>query len=243
MRIRPPAPPPPVVPSPVKTHGPVVLRPPYVKVCGITRVEDIRACLKLGVHYLGLNRYAPSPRCVPPERVAELLAAIPTGRRVYVDVNPGLPELHDAEAAGFDVFQIHFDPHTVEESRLRLWKEKVGAARLWLAPRLKGGTPLPHHAFGCAGTFLIDGYSPGAFGGTGKTSDWAGIAALKTLHRDKTWVVAGGLGPDNIVEAVRASHADVVDLNSGVESAPGIKDAALLARALDRLSREIGIRS
>lgn len=217
-----------------------ILRPPSVKVCGLTRVEDAQACLRSGVRFLGVNRYAPSLRCVPPERLGELLEAIPSGRRVYVDVNPGLPELHAAEAAGFDFFQIHFDPHTVAEVRLRMWREKVGAARLWLAPRLKEGALLPSYAYDYAETFLIDGYSPGAFGGTGKTSDWAGVAALRSLHRQKTWIVAGGLGPDNVVEAVRASHADIMDLNSGVETAPGIKSAALIGRVMDRLSHEIG---
>ncbi len=230
----------PVPPSAVKSQD--ILRPPRVKVCGITRIEDARACLRLGVHYLGVNRYAPSLRCVPAERVGEVLAAIPAGRRVYVDVNPGLPELHAAECAGFDFFQIHFDPHTVDEQRLRMWKEKVGAARLWLAPRLKGGASLPGGVYDYAETFLIDGYSPGAFGGTGKTADWAGVAALRSLHRQKTWIVAGGLSPDNLVEAARASHADMVDLNSGVETAPGIKSEALLSQALERLAREIGVR-
>lgn len=236
-----------VSPSPeLRAPGPRppdLLRPPVVKVCGITRAQDAASCLRLGVRFMGVNRYEPSPRCVPVDRLAELLTHIPVGRRVYVDVNPGLPELHAAEAAGFDFFQIHFDPHMVDERRLAMWKEKVGAARLWLAPRLKGGTAMPHYAYDYASTFLIDGYSAGAFGGTGKTADWAAVAALRSLHREKTWIVAGGLGPDNIVEAVRASHADIVDLNSGVESAPGIKEESRLSLALDRLAREIGIRT
>lgn len=215
------------------------LRRPALKVCGLTRPEDVRVCLDLGVRFLGVNRYAPSPRCVPAERVPGLLAMIPVGARVYVDVDPGLPELHGAKEAGFDIFQIHFDPARTEESRVRMWRDSVGAARLWLAPRLAGGATMPAFLFEHAGTFLVDGYSPGAFGGTGKTADWAGVAALRSLHREKTWVVAGGLSPVNIVEAARASRADVLDLNSGVESAPGVKDAALLAAAVARLNDEL----
>ena len=218
------------------------LRPPALKVCGITRAADIRDCLSLGVKYLGVNRYAPSPRCVPADKLAPLLALIPGGRRVYVDVNPGLPELHDAKEAGFDIFQIHFDPQQVDEQRIRMWSESVGADRLWLAPRLAGGAKIPPFAYKYAKTFLVDGYSPGAFGGTGKTADWAGVAALRSMHRDKTWVVAGGLSPVNIVEAAKASHADILDLNSGVESAPGIKDFPLLHEAVSRLRKEVGIR-
>lgn len=218
------------------------IRPPSVKVCGITRAPDIQDCLELGVRYLGINRYARSPRCVPAGELEGLLPHIPVGRRVYVDVNPGIPELHDAMHAGFDFFQIHFDPHQVDELRVQLWSGLVGPDRLWLAPRLSDGTTMPHYLFRYANTFLIDGYSPNVFGGTGKTADWSRVAALRSVHKEKTWVVAGGLSPANIVEAANLSHADVLDLNSGVESAPGIKDVRLLKQALGRLRQEVGLR-
>lgn len=208
---------------------------PLVKVCGLTREEDIRACLELGVKYLGLNRYGPSPRCIPASRVKTLLSMIPRGRRVYVDVAPGLPELTTADLQEFDFFQIHFDPVATPESRVALWSDCVGRDRLWLAPKMKPGVTFPTQLLRYAKGFLLDGYSQDAFGGTGKTADWGGAAALKSVHPEKTWIVAGGLNPENIREALAASHADILDLNSGVEISPGIKDPTLLARALDRI--------
>lgn len=209
---------------------------PDVKVCGITREQDILACLAGGVRYLGVNRHAPSPRCVPEEAVPALLAKIPAGRRVYVAVAPELPDLAAADRQGFDFFQLHFDPLSVPEKRVALWSECVGRDRLWPAPRLAGGSGFPSPLMKYAAAFLIDGYSPAAYGGTGKTADWAGVAALKSMHSDKTWIVAGGLNPDNVVDAERASHADILDLNSGIEDAPGIKNAQKLAEALARLN-------
>ncbi len=210
-------------------------RRPLIKVCGLTRPADIAACMEQGVQYLGVNRHAPSPRCVPEGSVRALLNLIPEGRRVYVAVAPHLPDLAMAESQGFDIFQIHFDPNTVSESVVRLWSECVGAKRLWLAPRLSGASAFPSHLLRHASAFLVDGYSPEAYGGTGKTADWTGVAALKSMHADKTWIVAGGLGPANILDAARASHADILDLNSGIEDAPGLKSADKLRAALAAL--------
>lgn len=229
----------PLVPMPPPMSAPPA-RPlpqkPSVKVCGLTRPGDIRACLEHGVAYLGVNRHAPSPRCVPAEAVPALLALIPPGRRVYVAVAPAPADLAAAEAQGFDFFQLHFDPLNVPEKRVALWADCVGRDRLWLAPRLAGGAAFPSRLLPCASAFLIDGYSPEAYGGTGKTSDWTGIAALRSMHAEKRWIVAGGLNPDNLVDAARISHADIVDLNSGIEDAPGIKNADKLAEAVRRLN-------
>lgn len=208
---------------------------PELKVCGLTRLDDIAGCLGADIRYLGINRYEPSPRFVTGSALPALVAAIPPGRRVYVDVAPDLAKLNAAVAAGFDWFQIHFDPDTTPESTVAAWAEQTGNAALWLAPRLRGGALFPGRLLKYAGTFLIDGYSPGAFGGTGKTADWAGVAALTAAHPGKTWIVAGGLGPDNLAGAAELSHADILDLNSGIEDSPGVKNLSKLAAALTRL--------
>ena len=77
-----------------------------------------------------------------------------------------------------------------------------------------------------ADSFLIDAFSTDAYGGTGKTADWSGFAEWKSLWPDKEWILAGGLSPENVSRAVAISGAGRVDANSGVESAPGIKDSA-----------------
>lgn len=224
--------------APHHTPSPEGYRIPDIKVCGLTREEDIRACLDLGVKYIGINRYAPSPRCVPDHRVKSLLKLVPRGRRVYVDVAPGLPELTTGDLHEFDIFQIHFDPVATPESRVALWADCVGSDRLWLAPKLKPGVTFPTHLLKYAKGFLLDGYSIDAYGGTGKTGDWHGLAALKSVHPENTWIVAGGLNPDNVVEALRTSHADILDLNSGVEESPGLKDHERIARAIDNIRQK-----
>lgn len=215
---------------------PAPLKKPVIKVCGLTRPEDIRACLAAGVRYLGVNRHSPSPRFVPGENLDALLALIPKGKRVFVDVAPSLADLAEADRSGFDFFQIHFDPKSVTAQKVAAWADCVGPERIWLAPRLAGGVTFPMELIRHAAAFLIDGYSPQAFGGTGKTADWAGVAALKSVHPEKTWLVAGGLNPENILDAARASHADILDLNSGIEDAPGLKSETKLLAALAKLS-------
>jgi phosphoribosylanthranilate isomerase len=84
-----------------------------------------------------------------------------------------------------------------------------------------------------ANVFLLDNFSPDKFGGTGLTGDWAKFARHQRAHPDKAWVLSGGLSPDNIAQAVSESGARWVDANSGVESAPGVKDHAKLKAFAD----------
>jgi phosphoribosylanthranilate isomerase len=79
-----------------------------------------------------------------------------------------------------------------------------------------------------ADTMLFDTYHPDQIGGTGETGDWKTFAKLQTKNKDNTWVLAGGLTPENIVAAIRESRAHIVDVNSGVEASPGVKDHARL---------------
>lgn len=227
-----------IMPDPIHSKTrPGPPKKPAIKVCGLTRADDIRACLAEGVDYIGLNRHRPSPRFVDGAKLPALLEITPKGRRVFVEVSPSLEELAAADRAGFDFFQIHFDPLSIAATKVAAWADCVGRDRLWLAPRLTGGaSTFPTGLLPYASDFLIDGYSPAAYGGTGKTADWAGVAALKSVHPEKTWLVAGGLNAENILDAARASHADILDLNSGIEDAPGLKSATKLRTALAKLS-------
>lgn len=204
--------------------------PITVKVCGITREADADIALTLGARYLGINLYQPSPRSVSPERAAELCRHLPAGSRVLVDVSPSTETLERYRDLGFDYFQLHCDPDT-SLGVLAAWSGLVGAERLWIAPRLPAGEPFPVMLLAFAHTLVIDGYHPGSYGGTGKTSDWGAFRQLQSTHLDHTWVLAGGLSPAIIQRAIQESQARFVDVNSGVESAPGLKDADLL-RAL-----------
>jgi len=206
-----------------------------VKVCGITREEDARMCLDNDVRWIGLNLYEESPRHVSLERAQELFKVIPIGQRVYVDVAPHVGKLHAAMEAGFDRFQIHFDHKQTPPAMVEGWADAVSPKKLWLAPRLPAHTSFPVNIFPLAWTFLIDGYSSGSYGGTGKTANWRHFRAFHETHQEKGWILAGGLNPTNIKEAQDASGANFFDLNSGIETAPGIKDKDLLLQALDAL--------
>ncbi len=201
------------------------------KVCGLTRAEDVRHAVEAGADFVAFNLYPKSPRYVALGDAAELARGAPQGpKRVAVMVEPTLEELDWAQEAGFDRFQIHARAD-LPLAVVRGWSEAVGARELWLAPKLPPGVAFPTDWLPLADTFLVDTYHADGFGGSGKTGDWSGFAALAAAHPEKTWVLAGGLSPDNVAEARRQSGARFFDVNSGVESAPGVKDAAKL-RAL-----------
>ncbi len=207
-----------------------------VKVCGITRPEDASAALRAGADRIGLNLYAGSPRRISLARASELLIDIPQGRRVMVDVETEPERLVEYRQCGFDFFQIHFDL-SAGRDKISAWSKVVSSKRLWLGPRLPQGEPFPEWLLEFADTILFDAYAHGVYGGSGKTGNWSRFAELQEKFPEKTWVLAGGLSPDNIAEAMRVSQARFVDVNSGVESAPGIKDAGKIERFMD----EVGV--
>lgn len=206
-----------------------------LKVCGQTRAADAQAAEGIGADYLGFILYPKSPRYLSLERYQALVPELPAGpRRVAVMVEPSRDELAAAEAF-FDLFQIHF-PHTTPVATLQTWSRVVGADRLWLAPKLPPEAEVSAEWLPLARSFLLDTFHAEGFGGSGKTGDWAKFARHRDAHPRHTWILAGGLGPANIVEAVTGSGASVVDVNSGVESSPGIKDSAKLAELAERLA-------
>lgn len=201
------------------------------KVCGLRRVEDARVAADVGADYLAFNFYVKSPRHLSVREYRALESGLPRGpERVAVLVEPALSELAEAEAAGFDRFQIHAR-HDVPLAVVAEWSARVGSERLWLAPKVPPGGGWPESWLPLASTFLVDTFHAEGFGGSGKTGDWSGFARRAAVNPAKTWILAGGLGPENIAEALAQSGASVADFNSGVESSPGVKSAEKL-RAL-----------
>ncbi len=203
-----------------------------VKICGLTRSEDARAATRLGADYLGVIMYAKSPRCVQDEDLEDLLFFIPDGRRVMVDVAIDCDVLRSRLDLGFDYYQIHFDPSSTPLETVRTWSEIVTPSRLWLAPRLKPEESFPEQLLPFATTFLIDAYKEGAYGGTGVKGDWSFFKKLKGICKDKRLILAGGLNPENAKDALTATAAEVLDFNSGVETAPGLKDLSKMAAVI-----------
>jgi phosphoribosylanthranilate isomerase len=201
-----------------------------IKVCGLTREEDVDLALSLGADYCGFILYSKSPRGISLNRATELASRVPSGKRVMVDVEPGSEALMQARDAGFDYFQIHSNLQVLgsNAATLKAWSGLVGIERLWLAPRLAPGDSFPEAMLEFADTILLDTFAKNQIGGTGKVGDWAQFNRLKAAHSQTRWILAGGLSPANVLEAVTSTGADHLDLNSGVESAPGVKDAAKL---------------
>jgi phosphoribosylanthranilate isomerase len=208
------------------------------KVCGLTSVVDAEFADRCGADYLGFILHPPSPRGLTLAQFGAMQGGLPPRKKVAVCVTPAVAELRDFAAAGADLFQVHF-PHDTPLETLRAWSQTVGPKRLWLAPRLPPHFDVASAWLPLAETFLLDTFQAEKFGGTGRTGDWDKFARHQRAHPAKTWILSGGLNPENIGEALRQSGAHLVDVNSGVESAPGVKDHAKLeafAAALLRAS-------
>ena len=198
-----------------------------LKVCGLTTREDAEFAASQGADYLGFILHPKSPRFISLAAFSALAQPLTTPRKVAVSVEPTLAELAQMNAAGFDFFQVHFRAD-LPASTVASWAETVGVNRLWLAPKLPPALDVPAALLPLTETFLLDTFDADKFGGTGRTGDWGKFARHQQTYPAKTWILSGGLNPENIGAALRESGAQFVDVNSGIESAPGVKDHAKL---------------
>jgi phosphoribosylanthranilate isomerase len=186
-----------------------------VKICGITRPEDALLCVEAGVDALGFNFWPGSKRHVQVELAREIAAALPSGvLRVGVFVRASPEEVRQTvRAVGLGAVQLHGDedPALYSDVGAQVWQVLRVADRLPEAP-----SP-------AAAAVLLDAKVEG-FGGAGRRFDWR-LARSAAGWAVPVWL-AGGLNPDNVGEALRLAGASGVDVASGVESAPGIKDPA-----------------
>jgi phosphoribosylanthranilate isomerase len=193
-----------------------------VKICGLTRQEDVEAACDLGAAYVGFNFSAASPRRVSLSGAGALAAAARPGvRRVGVFVSEDYGEIREAvEAAGLDVVQIHrmLTAADLEEIPCRV----LAVAHAGRDEEIPPAALLER----CAG-ILVDTSVSTTPGGTGVPFDWA-------LLEGRRWAVplfvAGGLRPENVSESIRRTRPSAVDVASGVESAPGVKDRERMRR-------------
>jgi len=205
-----------------------------IKVCGITSRVDAEAAAVCGADYLGFILYSKSPRYLPLEKFEAMLPSLPPLKKIGVVVEPTLEELARVRDAGFDYVQIHF-PNATPFPDAVAWLDVIPPERLWLAPRIPPGKALDLVFIALADTILFDSYHPEQFGGTGEVCDWRAFAKLQAKHKEATWVLAGGLSPKNVANAVKESKTHAVDVNSGIESAPGVKDPDKLRAFCDAL--------
>jgi len=192
-----------------------------VKVCGITSIADARATCAAGVDAVGLVFYAKSPRNVSIAQAAEICAALPpfvTSVGLFLNAEADFVRAVLA-AVPLDVLQFHGSETPEYCAQFpRPYLKAVGMKGL----AESGGFAAYADRYPDAQGFLVDSHAPGAAGGTGETFDWAHVPQ----DYPKPIILAGGLTPDNVAEAVGLSHVYAVDVSSGVESSPGVKDVA-----------------
>ena len=191
-----------------------------VKICGVTSAEDARAAVDAGADMIGLNFYSGSKRCVTPERAQEIVAVLPPHVwKVGVFVNETRAGVEAIRAAlALDAVQLHGDE--APDFGRGFAVPVIRTLKLRAADDARSG--VERYA---ADYFLCEGDAGAAYGGAGASFDWEWA---KDVPRERL-VVAGGLTPDNVAGAVRALRPFAVDVASGVESAPGVKDKARMA--------------
>lgn len=189
---------------------------PEVKICGITKIEDALAAAELGADATGFVFYRKSPRYVKPETARHIIGALPgTFASVGVFVNEDAHIVADTmEYCGLTMVQLHGD-EPPEYARLFPLSTVIKA----FSPSSKEDLDAALH-YPCR-AILIDTRLPGQYGGTGRQADW-GLAAR--LSRERPIMIAGGLSAENVEASIRATSPCAIDVCSGIEAAPGVKD-------------------
>ncbi|OIP68667.1 MAG: N-(5'-phosphoribosyl)anthranilate isomerase [Oscillatoriales cyanobacterium CG2_30_44_21] len=236
----------------------------YIKICGLTKSEQAQAIAQMGASALGFICVAASPRYVSPEAITQIIsslakepnfegAAEPHLQNLVPEVQPldligiflgaGIEQIcQTVSQSGLNGIQLHGDesPEFCQQLRTSLAKiedRQNSPIKLIKALRVKDQDGLTQ-----AQTFskvvdavLLDAYDPQTAGGTGKTLDWQ---MLRDFKLDLPWWLAGGLNPDNIVQAIAMTCPDGVDVSSGVECSTGDKDLLKVKQFIDAVRRE-----
>jgi len=217
--------------------------PVSVKICGLATVDDVRACADAGANYMGLVFFEKSPRNIIIPAARELALAAPLGlAKVALVVNPSDAELDAITATvPLDMLQLHGreTPERVAEVKARYGLPVMKAVGI------ADGDDLPklESYFGVADQILVDAKPPKGGelpGGNGLSFDWRLIAGRRWPC---PWMLAGGLTPENVAEAVKMTGAKQVDVSSGVEDAPGQKNAKEIFSSVDNNRKWISFSS
>ena len=193
-----------------------------IKICGITRQEDAQYAARLGVDAIGLVFYDSSPRNIAIDQACAVVDSLPpfvTRVGLFVDAKPEQISLV-LEKVGLDLLQFHGDESP---------EDCEGYNRPYIkAIRMRDGIDLPTEAsrFASASGLLLDAYQPGVPGGTGESFEWSRVPQDIQQTTGKSIILAGGLSPANVGEAISMVKPYAVDVSGGVESEKGVKDHA-----------------
>ena len=207
-----------------------------VKICGITSLEDGLAAVEAGADLLGFNFYPPSPRYIQPQDCTRIINALKRTSRpvVTVGVFVNSPAGHIQavlDECGLDLAQLSGDepPEALASVGRRAFKGLRFRDPADLALTLRSYPPRP-----AAPAWLVDAYRPGEYGGTGQTADWSLARRLAELA---PILLAGGLRPENVTDALRQVNPWGVDVASGVEDRSGHKSSALMTAFVSAVRR------
>lgn len=209
--------------------------PTRVKICGITRLQDAQLAVELGAAALGFNFYIPSPRYIPPASARKIVMKLPplvTAVAVFADETEDERVAGVAQEAGVTALQLH-------GAQLPPLDRVLANFKLIRAVAVTDGFQAESLRELRADAFLLDAYDPKLPGGTGKPFNWT---LAREANRFGTIILAGGLTPENVGQAIREVRPFAVDVASGVEAAPGVKDAGKLQaffREVERADRSI----
>lgn len=208
-----------------------------VKFCGLTRPADARAAAELGARYLGVI-FAGGPRNLEASRAREVLDGAGIDAEVervgvFGRASPAVIAATVREAR-LDIVQLHADP-SVDEIRV---VAETSGARVWAVVRVDGTLVRGDldDIWMASEALVLDSKTPRSLGGTGNSFDWEAAQRAVRPHAAML-VVAGGLTPANVAEAIESLSPDVVDVSSGVESSPGIKNHTRMAEFVDAVRR------
>ena len=217
-----------------------------IKICGIRTLEDALVAIDAGADMLGFNFYTPSPRYIAPENCAELIASLksqvaslsaPDSRLttvgIFVNENPQRVQ-EIIETCHLDLAQLAGDESSEDLAQLD------GKAFKAVRPKsiAEAGDALKKFGRKKAPALLVDSHVKGAYGGTGETGDWA---LVRHLSEQAPILLAGGLTPENVAAAIQTVNPWGVDVASGVESSPGIKDPSKISAFISAAKPEINI--
>lgn len=213
-----------------------------VKICGITQADQGAAIANLGASSLGFICVAGTPRYASPTQIRAIVEQLPTNAitgkkvdRVGVFLNASVKEISEVVAiADLNSVQLHGTESPEFCYRVRMTLPDVEIIK---ALRIEAPSALSQADFyqSWVDTLLLDAYHPHFSGGTGETLDWS---QLSKFRPSCPWLLAGGLKPDNVLEALQLAHPDGIDLSSGIENAPGDKNLEQAAKLFEQLRQQ-----
>ncbi|WP_436863232.1 phosphoribosylanthranilate isomerase [Acinetobacter haemolyticus] len=204
------------------------------KICGITRIQDVQAVVQAGADAIGFVFFPPSPRHVSIEQAKVLANAVPAYvQLVGLFVNASVEEIQTVlDSVPLDVLQLHGDETPEQCQQIALQCKRRWYKAIQVKPDLDILTEIQRYQAVGASAVLLDAWHPELKGGTGHCFDWNKFPQIEI-----PLILAGGLTPENVSEAIDTTAAFAVDVSGGVESAKGIKDQQLIEKFMQGVQR------